>query len=108
MFMQIDETLFCLGYFQTKYLLCNNLQPKMITSYSLLQALIPTNYANFFKCLLKPSLTLFDCWPVKYILASVLSSNIDVKSCTNPCVYKRHSYVQLIEHALRTHNGKLR
>ncbi len=40
-------TLFCLGYFQAKYLLHNNLQPQMITSYSLLQTCHPTNYSNF-------------------------------------------------------------
>ncbi len=46
MFMPIGAALFCLRYFQAKYLLYDNLQPKIITSYSLLQVPDPANYAN--------------------------------------------------------------
>ncbi len=45
--MPIDGTLFCLGYFEVKYLLRLYLQLKMITSYSLLKMPDPANYANF-------------------------------------------------------------
>ncbi len=44
--MPINGTLLCLGYFQAKYLLYNTLQPKMITSYSLVQVPDPENYIN--------------------------------------------------------------
>ncbi len=46
LFMAIDGILLCLRYFQAIYFPSNNLQPKMITSYSLLQAIDPAYYAN--------------------------------------------------------------